>query len=69
MKKVTIYFNDGDVIELDCMDMAINNGFLTIFLPQQSIGEKTTIKTVQAYNAAQVESWTFEQKDEKGEDA
>ena len=65
MKKVTIYFNDGDVIELDCMDMAINNGFLTVFIPENEEG----VKTVQAYNTRYVESWTFEQKDEKGEDA
>ena len=65
MKKVTIYFNDGDVIELDCMDMAINNGFITIFIPENEEG----VKTVQAYNIATVDSWTFEQKDEEGEDA
>lgn len=65
MKKVTIYFNDGDVIELECMDMVINNGFLTVFIPENEEG----IKTVQAYNAAQVESFTFEQMDEEGEDA
>lgn len=65
MKKVTIYFNDGDVIELECMDMAINNGFITVFIPENEEG----VKTVQAYNIATVESWTFEQKDEKGEEA
>ncbi len=65
MKKVTIYFNDCDVITLDCMDMAINNGFITVFIPENEEG----VKTVQAYNAAQIESWTFEQKDEKGEEA
>lgn len=64
MKKVTIYFNDGDVIELDCMDMAINNGFLTVFIPEDAEG----VKTVQAFNAAQVESFTFEQQDEKEEE-
>ena len=65
MKKVTIYFNDGDVIELDCMDMVINNGFLTVFIPEDAEG----VKTVQAFNAAQVESFTFEQQDEEGEEA
>ena len=65
MKKVTIYFNDGDVIELECMDMAINNGFITVFIPENEEG----VKTVQAYNIATVESWTFEQKDEEGEEA
>lgn len=64
MKKVTIYFNDGDIIELDCMDMVINNGFLTVFIPEDSEG----VKTVQAFNAAQVESFTFEQQDEKEEE-
>ena len=65
MKQVTIYFNDGDVITLECMDMAINNGFITIFIPENEEG----VKTVQAYNTSTVESWTFEQKDKEGEDA
>lgn len=65
MKQVTIYFNDGDVITLECMDMAINNGFITIFIPENEEG----VKTVQAYNIATIESWTFEQKDEEGEEA
>ena len=65
MKQVTINFNDGDVLVLDCMDMAINNGFITVFIPENEEG----VKTVQAYNIATVDSWTFEQKDEKGEDA
>ncbi|MBO7734972.1 MAG: hypothetical protein J6S67_20590 [Methanobrevibacter sp.] len=63
MKKVIIYFNDGDVIDFECMDMVINNGFLTIFIPENEEG----VKTVQAYNIGAVESWTFEQKDEEGE--
>ena len=65
MKQVTINFNDGDVLVLDCMDMAINNGFITVFIPENEEG----VKTVQAYNTSTVDSWTFEQKDEKGEDA
>ena len=64
MKQVTIYFKDEDVVTLECMDMAINNGFITIFLPENEEG----VKTVQAYNIATVDSWTFEQKD-KGEEA
>ena len=65
MKQVTINFNDGDVLVLDCMDMAINNGFITVFIPENEEG----VKTVQAYNTSNVDSWTFEQKDEEGEDA
>ena len=65
MKEVTIYFNDGDVINLECMDMVINNGFITVFIPENEEG----VKTVQAYNTATVESFTFEQKDEEGEEA
>ena len=65
MKQVTIYFNDDDVVTLECMDMAINNGFITIFIPDNEEG----VKTVQAYNTSTVESWTFEQKDEEGEEA
>ena len=56
MKQVTINFNDGDVLVLDCMDMAINNGFITVFIP----GNEEGVKTVQAYNIATVDSWTFE---------
>ena len=65
MKQVTIYFKDDDVVTLECMDMAINNGFITVFIPENEEG----VKTVQAYNIATVDSWTFEQRDEKGEDA
>ena len=65
MKTVTIYFKDDDVVTLECMDMAINNGFITVFLPENEEG----VKTVQAYNIATVDSWTFEQKDEEEEDA
>ena len=65
MKQVTINFNDGDLLVLDCMDMAINNGFITVFIPENEEG----VKTVQAYNIATVDSWTFEQKDEEGEEA
>ena len=65
MKNVIINFNDGDVIELECMDMVINNEFITVFIPEDSKG----VKTVQAYNIATVDSWTFEQTDEKGEEA
>lgn len=64
MKQVTIYFNDEDVVVLDCMDVVVNNGFLTVFMPETEEG----IKTVQAYNTATVESFTFEQKDEEGEE-
>ena len=65
MKTVTIYFSDEDVVTLECMDMAINNGFITIFIPENKEG----VKTVQAYNTSTVDSWTFEQKDEEGEEA
>lgn len=65
MKTVTIYFTDEDQITIDCMDMAINNGFITVFIPENEEG----VKTVQAYNSATVDSWTFEQMDEEGEEA
>lgn len=64
MKQVSIYFNDEDVVVLDCMDVVVNNGFLTVFMPETEEG----IKTVQAYNVAGVESFTFEQRDEQGEE-
>lgn len=63
MKTITIYFKDGDEIALDCMDTAINNGFINVFIPENEEG----VKTVQAYNIANVDSFTFEQKDEQGE--
>lgn len=65
MKQVTIYFNDEDAVTLECMDMAINSGFITIFIPENEEG----VKTVQAYNIATVDSWTFERKDEEEEEA
>ena len=65
MKTVTIYFTDGDQIALNCMDLAINNKFITVFIPENEEG----VKTVQAYNSATIDSWTFEQKDEEGEEA
>ena len=61
MKTITIYFTDGDQITLDCLDVTINNGFINVFIPENEEG----VKTVQAYNARFVESWTFEQKDEE----
>lgn len=65
MKQITIYFKDDDVVTLECMDTAINNGFINIFIPENVEG----VKMVQAYNIADVESFTFEQKDEEGEEA
>ena len=63
MKRVTINFTDGDCVVFDCLDMVLNNGFLTIFLPEDEEGTKT----VQAYNAALVADFEFNQFDE-GED-
>lgn len=65
MKTITIYFTDGDQIVIDCLDTSINNGFINVFIPENEEG----VKTVQSYNTAIVESFTFEQKDEKGEEA
>lgn len=62
MKTVTIDFKDGDTVNIDCMDMAVNQGFITIFIPEDEEGNKT----VQAYNIDIIESWTFVQND-KGE--
>ena len=65
MKQITIYFKDDDVVTLECMDTAINNGFINVFIPENEEG----VKTVQAYNIANIDSFTFEQKDEEGEEA
>ena len=65
MKQITIYFKDDDVVTLECMDTSINNGFINVFIPEKEEG----VKTVQAYNIATVDSFTFEQKDEEGDNA
>ena len=62
MKTVIIDFKDGDTVTIECMDMAVNQGFITIFIPEDKDGNKS----VQAYNTDIIESWTFIQN-EKGE--
>lgn len=59
MKVVSIDFKDGDTVTIDCMDMAVNQGFITIFLPEDEDGNKT----VHGYNTDIIESWTFRQND------
>lgn len=61
LKHVTINFHDGDTIGLDCLDMVINNGFLTLFMPEDDFGNKT----VQAYNVMDVADWEFVQNGEE----
>ena len=65
MKTVTVDFKDGDTITIECMDMAVNQGFITIFIPEDEDGNKS----VQAYNSDIIESWTFIQNDKGDEDA
>lgn len=60
MKSVTINFKDGDTITIDCMDMVINQGFLTVFMPEDDFGNKT----VQGYNMQEVSDFEFVQHDE-----
>jgi len=60
MKTVTINFKDGDTITIDCMDMVINQGFLTVFMPEDKFGNKT----VQGYNMQEVSDFEFVQHDE-----
>ena len=60
MKHVTINFKDGDTIGVDVLDMVINNGFVTLFLPEDDFGNKT----VQAYNYAEVSDFEFVQSGE-----
>lgn len=63
MKHVTINFADGDCLGCDVLDMVVNNGFVTLFLPEDDFGNKT----VQAYNMRVVDDFEFVQNDE-GED-
>ena len=61
LKHVTINFKDGDTIGVDCLDMVINQGFLTLFMPEDDFGNKT----VQAYNIMEVSDWEFVQNGEE----
>lgn len=65
MKTVTIDFKDGDVLTIDCMDMVLNNGFVTVFIPEDEYGNKT----VQAFNMSEVSSFEFVQPKEEEEEA
>lgn len=57
LKHVTINFKDGDTIGIDCLDMVLNQGFLTLFIPEDDFGNKT----VQAYNIDSISDWEFVQ--------
>lgn len=57
LKHVTINFKDGDTIGIDCLDMVLNQGFLTVFIPEDDFGNKT----VQAYNIDSISDWEFVQ--------
>ena len=61
LKHVTINFKDGDTIGVDCLDMVINQGFLTLFMPEDDFGNKT----VQSYNIMEVSDWEFVQNGEE----
>lgn len=55
LKHVTINFEDGDTIGIDCLDIVLNQGFLTVFIPEDEFGNKT----VQAYNTDTILDWEF----------
>lgn len=57
LKHVTINFKDGDTIGIDCLDMVLNQGFLTVFIPEDDFGNKS----VQAYNIDSISDWEFVQ--------
>lgn len=61
LKHVTINFKDGDTIAIDVLDMVINQGFLTLFMPEDDFGNKT----VQAYNIMEISDWEFVQNGEE----
>lgn len=61
LKHVTINFHDGDTVGIDCLDMVINQGFVTLFMPEDDFGNKT----VQAYNVMDVADWEFIQNGEE----
>lgn len=66
MNELTIWFkegaSDGDVINLDVVDVVCQQGFLVAFLP-----EEDGIHISNAYNISQIDSWRFVQYP-KGED-
>lgn len=61
LKHVTINFKDGDTIAIDCLDMVVNQGFVTLFMPEDDFGNKS----VQAYNVMDVADWEFIQNGEE----
>lgn len=61
LKHVTINFKDGDTIAIDVLDMVVNYGFLTLFMPEDDFGNKT----VQAYNVNEISDWEFVQNGEE----
>lgn len=61
MKFLTINFKDGDTISIDCLDVVINQGFLTVFMPEDKFGNKT----VQGYNVEEISDFEFVQSDKK----
>ena len=61
LKHVIINFKDGDTIAIDVLDMVINQGFLTLFMPEDNFGNKT----VQAYNIMDISDWEFVQNGEE----
>ena len=61
LKHVIINFKDGDTIAIDVLDMVINQGFLTLFMPEDNFGNKT----VQAYNIMDISDWEFVQNGDR----
>lgn len=62
MKFLTINFKDGDTISIDCLDVVINQSFLTVFMPEDKFGNKT----VQGYNVQEISDFEFVQGEEEG---
>ena len=60
-KHLTINFHDGDTIGIDCLDVVVNQGFLTVFMPEDELGNKS----VQAYNVMDIADWEFVQNGEE----
>ena len=61
MNELTIWFKDGaadgDLVNLDVMDVIVQQGFLVAFLPEDEEGNHIT----NAYNIDNIDSWRFVQ--------
>lgn len=67
MNELRIWFKegaaDGEVLDMDVVDVVVNQGFLVAFMPENENGDHTT----NAYNIGCIDSWQFIQHPKEGE--